>query len=141
MVSLSNNWSIKRNRKSGDWVLEYVENHGKRRNREGKRFHLSNRAAILLAETITREQEAPTSRKKLPKLERNRPTPKGSQAREEFAGCTGQEWLDRVRPDVIDFTHALILAKEASLRIRNSEGVSLSPYEAGVLEPTEVILG
>lgn len=131
MVSLSGNWVVKRDHKSGDWFLEHKAKHSKK-----EVFKFSNRAAIMLAEVILAKQnEQP--RRRMNKSERNRPQP--TQPPEEFSGCTGQEWLDRVRPDVIDFTHALILAKEAGLKILGPDG-PLSPYEAGVLDPTEVTI-
>lgn len=134
MVSLSNNWSIKRDRKSGDWHFIHPDRYGKGKSKES--ISMSNKAAILLAEYIMREQDKPTARKKMQKLERNQAPPK-----ESASEYSGQEWLDKVRPDVIDFTHALILAKEAGLRISSVDTDKfLTPHEAGKLNPKEVLL-
>lgn len=137
VINLNRDWSLKRNRKTGDWVLTHQLKNGK-----SNQAVFSNKAALTLAEAVFREQEEPSTRKKMNKLDRN----KAGQTKKQLAQrATGEieavDWFKQVRDQVIDMTHALIVAKERGLSIFSRDGqMYLSPYEAAALDHRTIYL-
>lgn len=95
----------------------------------------SNKAALTLADAILREQEDPSMRKKMNKLDRNKAGQTKAQAKQGAEEIEAVDWFKQVRAEVIDMTHALIVAKERGLRICSREGhLHLTPQEAAALD-------
>lgn len=130
VINLNKDLTLKRNRKTGDWVLTYQIKGGK-----NSSTVFSNKAALNLADAILREQEDPTTRKKMHKLDRNKAGQTKAQAKQGAEEIEAIDWFKQVRDEVIDMTHALIIAKERGLQICSREGhMYLTPQEAADLD-------